>query len=146
MILRRASIETYLLRQIIRADVEGSFAGFLLDTEPLAGGGFGDAEGLPLLLPLTAASVCWLFFLRAMSSRQEASRNSNGRFVDGGVDGWDNKIRGSSLAPPRSWCFCMRPPACSDLPAALQRIILSAGTSTCPSSRLKHNNRATIEH
>lgn len=62
----RASIETYLLRQIISAEVDGSPAGFFVDAEPLTGVALGVVEGLPLLLPLAAVSPCALFFLRAI--------------------------------------------------------------------------------
>lgn len=57
---------------MIKADVEGSLAGFLDACVPL-GGGFGELAGLPLPLvfemplPLRVASACALFFLRAMS-------------------------------------------------------------------------------
>jgi hypothetical protein len=53
---------TYLLRQIISAEVEGSLAGFFVDAL-LAG-----VAGMLELLELAAAGVSasWLFFLRAM--------------------------------------------------------------------------------
>ena len=56
------------MRQIISAEVEGSWAGFFepVDAEPFAEGAVGVVEGLPLLPPFTASSDDWPFFLRAM--------------------------------------------------------------------------------
>ena len=65
-----ASIGTYLLRQIMSADVEGSWAGFFeaFGAEPFVAGGLGATEGLLLLVPLAAVSSdCAPFFLRAMT-------------------------------------------------------------------------------
>lgn len=72
MILMTCLQETYLLRQMISADVEGSVTSFLVGAEPFAGGGTGaEGEQLPLPVPLASASTsaCVLFFLRAMGAR-----------------------------------------------------------------------------
>ena len=57
--------ETYLLRHIMSADVEGSCAGFFADAAPA---GLDDEEdgaaGMLGSLAAAAASGCWLFFLR----------------------------------------------------------------------------------
>jgi phage-related tail fiber protein len=53
--------QTHLLRQMMRADVEGSLAAFFAAAAPLLAGG-----GVDEALPLGAASACALFFLRAM--------------------------------------------------------------------------------
>lgn len=53
--------QTHLLRQMISADVDGSWAGFFAVAAPLEGGG-----GVLKALPLVAASSCGLFFLRAI--------------------------------------------------------------------------------
>jgi hypothetical protein len=59
---RRAS--TYLLRQMIRADVEGSLAAFFAVDD--AAGGVGASAGAEELVSAAAASGGALFFLRAM--------------------------------------------------------------------------------
>lgn len=68
---------TYLLRHMIRADVEGSFAGFLVDAVPFleaAGGAFaGVTEGL-----VAGSSVCALFFLRAIVYMRLAGGETGG--------------------------------------------------------------------
>jgi hypothetical protein len=54
---------------MMRADVEGSFASFLVDAVPFLGGAFAgvtDGDELPLGLLPAASSGCPLFFLRAM--------------------------------------------------------------------------------
>jgi hypothetical protein len=65
---RRAS--TYLLRQMIRADVEGSLAGFFVAG---AGAGVGVGVGDAGLVVSAGTSPCALFFLRAMLRARAAS-------------------------------------------------------------------------
>jgi hypothetical protein len=103
------------------ADVEGSFTGFLDDAEPLAGGGFGVADGLPLVLPLAASSVCALFFLRAILWQKTQGKRSNGAIyvVRRRVDECINKFRGLGCQD-RGAFLCERPPACSNLTSVSQ--------------------------
>jgi hypothetical protein len=51
---------------MMRADVEGSFAGFLVDAVPGFEAAGGIADTLPLVTLLAASSGCTLFFLRAI--------------------------------------------------------------------------------
>ena len=69
---------SHLLRQMMSADVEGSFAGFFsFGVLPLRVGGGGVLEALPL----GAASTCALFFFFAMSPTWSCADSCNRRLL-----------------------------------------------------------------